>query len=181
MNRNIIIALALGAALAYGIAWYVRPVSIPAGITVPAIPAAEVKDEPKVDVVVKSPIKAYKPGVKGSLKLPDSVVSDEAKHVVASSRTAADERPHTITTVVDSATGEVTTHDRTDPLPWVAVNTKSEIGVFYGLKNGEQALRIEGRQELLQIKALHAGVIGTVDATRQGVDGFIGAGVWARW
>lgn len=181
INRDTVLALVTGAVLAHGIAWYNRPASIPPGVTVEAKPAAEVRNETRVDVAVKPPIKAYAPGVKGKLKLPQSVISDDAKHVIASSKTANDERPHTVTTVVDSGTGEVTTYDRTDPLPWLAVNTKSEVGVFYGLKNGEQALRVEGRQELLQVKALHAGVVGTVDATRQGVDGFIGAGVWARW
>lgn len=171
--------LTLGGAYLY--AWLNKPVDIPPGVTVPAAPASEIKHETPTVTIKPPSIKAYAPGVKGSLKLPAHVVSDDAKHVIASSKTANDERPHTVTTVVDSGTGEVTTYDRTDPLPWLAVNTKSEVGVFYGLKNGEQALRVEGRQELLQVKALHAGVVGTVDATRQGVDGFIGAGVWARW
>jgi hypothetical protein len=178
---DIVAALAIGAALAYGIAWYNRPAPIPAGVTVEAKPAAEVKNEAP-SVTIKPPsVKVFKPAVKTNLKLPASVTNDDNVHVLASSKTANDERPHTVTTTIDQRTGEVTTYDRTDPLPWLAVNTKSEIGVFYGLKHGEQALRIEGRQELLQIKVLHAGVIGTVDATRQGVDSFIGAGVWARW
>lgn len=184
MNRRfieVVAALVIGAVLAYGIAWYNRPAPIPPGVTVEATAAKEVKSESKVDVVVKPPIKAYKHGVKGTLKLPEIVVSDEAKHVVASSKTANDERPHTITTVVDSGTGEVTTYDRIDPLPWLAVNTKSEFGVYYGLKSGEQTVRIEGRQELLQIKSVHIGAIASADVNRAGTDGFIGVGAWARW
>jgi hypothetical protein len=132
-------------------------------------------------VVIAKPLKAYKPAVKRSLDLPASIVNNDSQHVVASSKTANDERPHTITTVIDQHSGEVQTFDRADPLPWMAVNTKSEVGVYYGIKGGEQAIRIEGRQELLQVKALHFGAIANADVMRSGTDGFVGVGAWARW
>ena len=100
---------------------------------------------------------------------------------MASSKVKADDHPHTITTTLDQTTGEFTSYDRTDPLPWVAVDTRTEIGMYYGLKNGEQAVRLEGRQALLQVKALHVGAVASVDVMRGEVDSFVGVGVWARW
>lgn len=152
----------------------------PVGVHVEAEPAREVARVPRVTVPVKA-VQAYAPAAKKKLKLPPRIQQDERKHVVAASRTPADERPHTVTTVLDSGTGEVTTYDRAEPLPWMAVNTKSEAGAFYGYRNGEPALRVEARQELLQVKALHVGAIASADATANGVDGFVGVGVWARW
>lgn len=175
------IFLIIGAAIAYGISWYMKPADIPTGMVVDATPAPEVKREEKVEVVT-APIKVYKPAVKRTLKLPESVVSDKGQHVIASSKTPNDERQHTITTVINQHTGEVQSFDRTEPLPWVAVNTKSEVGVYYGLKSGEPTVRIEGRQELLQVKAIHVGAIASADMTRSmGTDTFVGVGAWARW
>lgn len=166
----------------YGVSLYLKPADIPAGIVVDATPAPEVMKEDKIEVAVKPPVKVYKPAVKRSLKLPENITTDAAQHVIASSKTANDERQHTITTVINQHTGEVQSFDRAEPLPWVAVNTKSEVGIYYGLKSGEPALRIEGRQELLQVKYVHVGAIASADMTRSmGTDGFIGVGAWARW
>jgi len=175
----LVAAIVLSAAYLY--AWYNKPPAIPAGVTIEAVPAAEVKKEEKVDVVVKAPVKVYKPGIKGKLKLPANITSDDNQHVLASSKTANDERPHTITTTINQQTGEVQTFDRTDSLPWISMNHKSEIGAYVGYKLGEPAIRIEGRQELLQVKEVHMGAIASADMTRAGTDGFIGIGAWARW
>lgn len=152
----------------------------PVGVHVEATPAREVAYVPRVAVPVRH-VQAYAPEAKKKLKLPPAVQYNPDKHVVASTRTPADERPHTVTTVLDATTGDFTTYDRAEPLPWVAVNTKSEAGAFYGYRNGEPALRFQARQELLQVKALHVGAIASADATASAVDGFVGVGVWARW
>ena len=169
---------ALGSVLLY---FYLKPEPAPAGVTIDARPAAEVKREVTVPLIVTAPIQVYKPAVKTKLKLPAAVIASTNTHIVASSKTANDERQHTITTTVDTTTGEFSSYDRVDPLPWLAINTKSQVGAFYGLKNGETAFRIQAQQELLQIKALHLGVTANADVTRGGVDTFVGVGAWARW
>jgi hypothetical protein len=180
MNRYLYVAMAfLG--IAYAVLWYNRQPDAPPGISLPATPAPEVAKVELEPLVVDFPLRVYKPEAKKRLKLPEHVQADAARHVVASTRTAPDERPHTVTTVLDSGTGKFETYDRADPLPWIGVATKSEVGVFYGIKGGEQALRIEGRHELLQVKALHVGVLASADIVPGNVDGFVGAGVWARW
>lgn len=175
------IVVALGVSLGLGIAalyLHFKPVPAPVGVTLDAKPAPELKKESTVPVIVAAPIQVYRPAVKKKLTLPAHVQADTNTHVVASSKTANDERQHTITTTLDTTTGQFATHDRTDPLPWVSVNTKSEVGVFYGIKDGDQVLRLQARQELLQVKAVHVGVTSTIDS-----DGsyFVGAGAWARW
>lgn len=152
----------------------------PVGIHVEAAPAPQVAKVPMVAVPAKE-VQAYAPAAKKKLKLPARIQQDEKQHVVASTRTPADERPHTVTTVLDARSGEFHTYDRADTQPWLAANTRSQVGVLYGYKNGEPAIRIEGQQELLQIKAVHLGAVASADATAGNLDTFIGVGVWARW
>ncbi len=182
MNRAAewISAAAVAAALIYGYQWYNKPAEVPAGVTVEAKAAPEIKSEQKVTIKPAS-VKVYSQPAKAKLKLPDAAIWDNNTHVIASSATASDERSHTITTTINSVTGETTTYDRADPLPWFAVNTKSEIGLYAGYRNGGQALRVEARQELFQVKAVHFGAIASADAMRGGVDSFVGAGAWVRW
>lgn len=160
--------------------FHFKPQQVPTGMHVIATPAPEVA-KVATEFIDFAPIKVFKPEAKKRLNLPAQVQADTRAHVVASTKTANDERQHTVTTLIDDKTGEATTYDRVDPLPWLAVNTKSQVGAFYGLKNGEAAFRIQAQQELLQIKALHLGVTASADVTRGGVDTFLGVGAWARW
>ena len=162
-------------------AWvYFKPQPMPPGIHVEAPPAKFVRSVEKAPVVVEHII-VYKPEAKEKLKLPEAVKADDKKHVAASVTTPNDERQHTVTTVVNSQTGEFTTYDRVEPLPWIGVTTKSEVGAYLGLKNGEPAVRIAGRQEVLQIKSVRIGAVASVDITQSDVDSFVGIGAWARW
>ena len=184
MNRATRIELyvvALVIAAASSGAWvYFKPQPMPPDVHVEAPPSKFVKGMDKQPVAVER-IVVYKPEAKEKLKLPETIEADDAKHVVAAVTTPNDERQHTITTVVDSQTGEFTTYDRVEPLPWIGVTTKSEVGAYLGLKNGQPAVRVAGRQEVLQIKSVRIGAVGSVDITQSGVDSFVGIGAWARW
>lgn len=174
--------IALGLiALFVGLYFHFKPEPAPTNEHLPAKPAPQVSRETTVPVAAKAPLKVYRPEVKRKLKLPDAVQANPKQHVVASSRTAPDERPHTITTVLDTGTGEFTTLDRAEPLPWIAVSTKTEVGAFYGVKNGQPTWRIQAQQELLRVKALHLGAIASADMAGGNVDTFVGVGMWARW
>lgn len=181
LNYTDSISAAVIVAVAVALYFHFKPDPAPAGVHIPATQATELKRETTVPIAVATPIQVYKPATKAKLKLPPDVQADTKQHVVASTKTPNDERQHTVTTLLDTSTGVFTTYDRVDPLPWVAVNTKTQVGAFYGLKNGETAIRIQAQQELLQIKALHLGVTASADVTRGGVDTFIGVGAWARW
>ena len=170
--------LAVGLVAVIALYFYMKPAPMPPGVHVEATPAPEVSKVPTERVEIAPPIQVYKPTAKAKLNLPKPVQQDAAQHVIASSKTVNDERQHTITTVIDAKTGNTTTYDRVDPLPWIAVNTKSEVGLYYGYRGGEQVVRLQGKQELLQVKALHLGAIATADSDGET---FVGAGLWARW
>lgn len=176
---NTFTAVALGiVVMTVAAVLFFRPSDAPPGIHMEANPAPELKREETIPVQVAEPIQVYKPAVKKKLRLPKAVVEDVKQHVVASSKTSNDERQHTITTTLDTSTGEFTSYDRVDPLPWVAVNTKTELGLFYGLKGGDQIIRLQGQQTLLQVKAIRVGATATLDSDGEA---FAGVGAWARW
>jgi len=175
----LLVALACsGLVLAY---FHFKPEPAPTGIHMTAKVAPEIAREETVPIIIDFPVQVYAPKVKQKLKLPESVQSNADKHVVASTKTPNDERSHTVTTLLDTSTGKFETYDRADPLPWVAVSTKSEVGMFYGYKDGEPTVRIHGQQELLQIKAVRLGAMASVDMTNGHTDTFVGVGAWARW
>lgn len=153
---------------------------MPVGVHIPASQAPELS-KVETEMVDFAPIKVFAPESKKILNLPKSTQLDSHAHVIASSKTANDERSHTVTTVIDDQTGEPTTFDRVDPLPWLAVSTKTQIGAFYGIKNGTPTIRVQGEQELLQIKAVHVGVTVSADMQAGNVDAFAGVGAWVRF
>ena len=161
------------------LAWnYFRSKPAPVGTTIVATPAAELKNQPKQDIAPPK-VSVYTAPAKKKLNLPADVQDDPNKYVLGSAKLPADTHPHTITTVIDAKTGEVQTYDRRDPLPWLAAEQTGEIRIDYGYKSGLVKVgRLSLREDLLQVKALHAGVNVAVDT-----DGawFAGAGIGYRW
>lgn len=180
---NIILAISLITFM------WLNPKVIPAKpnqeVAVAATPAPEIAGETKIDKpIATGSVKVYKPAIKTELKLPASVIANENIQVAASSRVSPNDHPQTVTSTVDMQTGEVTNYVKEEPYPWLAKDTRTEIGLYAGIKNGNKTIRLEGRQGLIQIKALHVGVIGTLDQSFSGpiqADYFVGAGVWTRW
>jgi hypothetical protein len=157
----------------------------PVNLSVPAKPAPEVKHLPKVEKPIQAKtVKVYPAKVKKELKLPEIVQDDPVKEVVAASQVKADDHPQTVTTVVNTDTGDFETYVKRDPLPWLARSDRGEVGLALGFKNAEPAVRLEGRQEVFQVKAVHFGVTGSVDQQLNGAektDWFVGVGAWYRW
>lgn len=189
--KNTLISAAIGAALALlivgGVYLYLNrpaPTAAPTAVAVPASVAPEVKKAPRVSVTLPVPVKAYAPGIKGTLKLPESIVSDENQHVTTAARVRSSDRPQTVTTVLDATTGESRAYVKEEALPWLALDTHGEAGIYAGLKNGERAARLEVRQGLFQVKAVHFGAVASLDQPLSGpikTDSFIGVGAWVRW
>lgn len=177
--------LAVVLLLAAAIGWlYFKSAPEKAGQVVIATPAAEVKAVPVVDVAIASgKVAVYQGGapLKKKLTLPKAVVDNNKESVLASSKIPSGERAHTVTTVINTETGASETYVRTDPLPWIAYENRGEFGMYYGVKNNTQAIRLQARQDILQVKALHVGVIGSVDMTQGRPDYFVGVGVAYKW
>lgn len=146
-----------------------------AGQTVIATPAKEVAKVERVEVPVKV-ITVYKttPALKKKIGLPQPIVDDAKESILASSKIPAGERAHTVTTVLNTETGKSETYTRTDPLPFLAYESRGEVGAYYGFKQGQPVTRLQIRHDFIQAKALHVGVIGSIDSDRAS---FIGFGV----
>jgi hypothetical protein len=157
------------------------------GIVVKATPAPEVKHIPTVPVVPKKPVKVYAGGsaLKNGLKLPAPVVEAPEEEVIASSKIDnRDRHPHTVTTTLNTETGESETYVRTDPMPWFATSTRGHVGMYAGIKNGEQTVRLQAEQELFSVKSVHFGAIATIDQPMSGPSGtdyFVGFGAKYEW
>lgn len=157
----------------------------PVGLNVVATPAPAVKKVPVVDKPIKTKtVKVYLPTVKKSVNLPETIQDNPVLDVIASNQVPADDHPQTVTTVINTDTGESQTFVKRDPLPWLALDSRGEAGLYMGVKNGQPTARLEVKQGVFQVKALHFGVVGTVDQPINGAadpNYFVGAGVWARW
>ena len=99
------------------------------------------------------------------------------KSDAASSKTANDGRQHTITTMGDDQTGQVTTYDRIEPLPWLAINTSRHYGAYIGALDGQQAIAVTARQEALRIKGVSVEAIAIAAMSQSERMGFVGVGV----
>lgn len=186
-TKRRVIGWIIAAVMAVGVAWSLwlsmSGPSINQAVAVPATPAPEIKRETPVIVPIKS-IQAYAPKSKAKLKLPELVVENPDYHLVAASRVKSSDHPTTVSTVVNSETGKVETYVKEEPLPWLAFDPHGEAGIYVGVKNGQQAARLEVRQGIVQIKAVHLGAIASIDQPLSGpikADYFAGVGAWYRW
>lgn len=166
------------ALLVYGVVWYNRLPDVPPGVTVEAKPAPELKGLVAVPLAIDL-VKVFPSEAKQKLKLPAHVQADATQHVVASIRTPADERPHTVTTTLDTSTGEFSSYDRAEPLPWLAISTRRHFGAYVGAMNGEQAIAITARQEALRIKGVSVEGVAFVGISQSERFSFVGVG--ASW
>lgn len=185
ISLEIIVLLCIAA-----VVWLVfgrQPAPQSEGVTVESTPAPVLINTPLIDLALSSPVKVYSGGAttKQQLKLPATVVKDDSKQVISGTRIdAKDDHPKTVTTVIDADTGESTTYVTTEPLPWLAMDTRGGVGLYAGLKNGQQVARLQLRQDVLQIKNVHVGAIASIDQPITGAgqqDYFIGVGAEYRW
>lgn len=146
--------------------------------------APAVTRQPTAKVTIKAPVVAYQGKTKANLKLPDAVQKDEKEQVIAASEVKGDLHPQTVSTVVNTETGQVQTFVKTDPYPWLAIENRGSITMAYGLKyqSFDHASHAVGRlqvgYDVLRVKALTVGITGTLDTDR---DAFVGVGISYRW
>jgi hypothetical protein len=135
--------------------------------------ATEAPDVAKIDKKPITPAKVwvYDDKAKDKLPLPNDIKNNPDEHVFAASKVEG----HTVTTMINLTTGEATTIDHKDPLPWLALVKLNELRLDYGL-NG--VMRLSYRHDIVQIKAFHFGINTTLDSNGSY---FIGAGVGYRF
>ena len=165
------IALVLGGAIVAGACAYSTLKK-----SLPSVPAQTSKDLAKVDKETLKclPVIVYKDKAKDKLGLPTAVSEAPEQRVLGATQVNQNERPTTVSAVLNTNSGETVFYQRLDTLPWLAFNRRATLGVAYGFKNDHNGaeIRVYGKVELLQIKALKAGLMGDVDNAR----GWFGGG-----
>ena len=158
----------------------------PVGVHVIATPAKQVSGIPKHQEPVKSgSVRVYEGQAKIELKLPDAIKHDPAKQVLESTKVSADYHDQTVTTIIDTETGDSQTFVRREPLPWLAWRDNGSAGIYTGIKNGQPTARLEVKQNIFSVKAVHFGAVATLDhplnSTLASPDYFVGVGAEYRW
>lgn len=173
-TRRVLVAILAGC-LAVAIWWHFH--SQPAPVSVPVIAAPSKAVAHVGTEIIQTPLKVYKPESKKRLNLPKSLQDDTSKHVAASSTIKPDYHPHTVSTVIDDKTGEVTTYDTREPLPWFAVSSSRHYGAYIGALDGQQAIAVTARQEALHIKGVTVEGIAIGAMSQSERMGFVGIGI----
>lgn len=178
MNPKAIL-IAVGILIVAMVLWYeTKPTPAPVGDWQTAKHAPQVAAVPKT-AITPPKVEVYTAPAKKKLDLPAAVQQDTHAHVVAATRVAADDHPETVTTLLDDQTGAETTLVRREPLPWIAAEQRGELRLDYGMKNGARKVgRLSFQEDLVEVKALHAGVNANLDTDGQF---FVGGGVAYKW
>ncbi len=160
------------------IAWWIWPAPAPiTGQAQPLPPAQETPAPATIPVDIKV-VYVYPPEAKGKLGLPPTVATDPAKQVTATGKLNAEERPYTLTAVLDTGSGRSEVYARPDPQPWLGFSDHGAAGLSYGYQNGQPVFRLAAHQDFIRAGALRAGVNATLDSDG---DWFAGLGVRATW
>ena len=146
-------------------------------ISSPATAAPAIQNVQKVPVQVKT-VQVYPASVKKKTDLPKSEQDNPIIAVLDSSKIQPDLHPQTITTILNTQTGETSTTIVQNPYPLFTEERRKEIRFSYGIKSTGTVGRIQFTDDLYQVKAIHLGFIGVADT-----DGefFIGASAAYRW
>lgn len=153
-----------------------KPVSAPANEIIEAMDAPEVKNVPKASIAPPRVI-VYSSEAKKTVALPEQVKADPVLSVLNSVKVPDSNHAQTVTSVINSQTGETKSYVVTDPYPWVAAENKMQVSMGYGISNGgRQVGRISFADDLVQVKAIHLGVSTTLDS-----DGQYFAGIMATY
>jgi len=179
-----LLALLVLTALAYAFWWFMRQ-RVDTSVAVEAPIARAIAKVEQVDTpVAGGQVRTFKPAAKVKAKLPPAVIANPDQQVTGATTVKPTERPVTVTSVIDTKTGETTTFSKPDPYPWLAVESRGEVRFDYGYKasRGKPIPMPVGRlsvvHDFVQVKGFHAGVNGALDT-----DGttFVGVGVGYRW
>lgn len=167
----------IGAALAAIAIWF-------ASIRHEAVPAAPARQSPALAAIATVEVRpkqvtAYAPGAKAKLRLPSSMVQNDAVVVLDSSKLPESDHTQTVTTVLDVDSGTPSTLVSVDPYPLLQFESHKAVGFSYGMTNGGNWLGLTTfSDDLIQVKAVHFGVNGSIDTNGMV---FVGVGASYVW
>jgi hypothetical protein len=157
--------------------WLDAPHAKPVGVSVALPSAKEVVGVATVKETVKV-VYVYPKSVKPKLNLPESVVKDDLAKVTATAKLKTADRDYTLTSVINSETGNSLIYARLDPLPILALSHVGEASISYGIKGSDTVGRLSVSQNILQVKSIRFGVTATLDTDG---DYFAGLSANYRW
>lgn len=135
----------------------------PVGQHVAATPAPAVAGVDRVATPIKSAtVRTYKPAAKARLKLPEAIQVAPDQQVIAASTIAPSLHAYTLTTLINTETGEVETLQRREPLPWLARDASGRVAITYAYGNEGPLVRLDAQQNLFRIKAWQAGGVASL-------------------
>jgi len=173
-----VLASALITALILGWPRGVTPTTEQAEALPPAVP-----DKPSVIVpppAAKAPYVAQPktPQLRKKTKLPPALFDGPENFILATGQLDAEERPYTLSSVLDRRTGETQVYAVADPLPVFSLSDRGSMGVFYGVKGGDPVFRATLSQEVFRVKAVRAGATASLDSDGEW---FAGLGAEVKW
>lgn len=172
-------------ALAYALWWFFGRPKADIRVATEAPNAGALRRAEQIDTPLPAgKVRTFKPAIKEKLKLPPAVIADPQKQVTDATTVKPTERPTTVTSVIDTKTGETTLFSKPEPYPWLAVESRGEARFDYGYKLTKGNVvpmpvgRLSVTHNFIQVKALHAGVNVAIDTDGQA---FAGVGLSYRW
>jgi len=165
-------------AAAVGIWFITRKPEPPAAAPQVAVPAQAIAEE-KPEIIHPKAVQAYSENAKQKTAIPQAMKEDKTVAILDSSTIPESQHSETVTTTLNTETGQVITLVAANPTPWLAGESTGEARIDFGLKNGFRRVgRLSATEDLFQVKSLHLGISGSLDT-----DGeyFIGGGISYRW
>lgn len=119
----------------------------------------------RVEVPVERIVVLEKTAVAEKIELPPEVKQEETKQVTATAELPPHEGKTNVVSVVDTRTGETELLAKQEPLPFMDLESRKEIGIRYGFDSaadrpGKMTPVVFGRWEFLRIGNAHLGFYG---------------------
>lgn len=159
----------------------VRQAAIPQ--SKPAVPSTAVQAAQQVATPVQQ-IMTYPPTVKKKLNLPAEIEESERQQVIASNTVDSEDRPQTVTTVVDLDSGQSQTFVQAEPLPAFQWDHNGEAGMAVGVRNITPVARLHVSKGLFDVKAVRVALTAEADFPIAGYgkpEVFAGVSATYRW
>lgn len=157
----------------------------PVGAYVPAMPAPAVARVETVATPIRSgTVRTLAPAAKARLELPVAIQAAPEKQVIAASTVPPDNHAYTLTTLIDTETGEVQTLQRREPLPWLGRDASGRLDMTLAQTDEGPVARLSATQNLLRVKAWSLGVSGAVTqhlGGRTDTDWLVGINLGTSW
>ena len=133
-----------------------------------AVPSA-VKSVPKQEVLIEKIMVYEKQALAKKMPLPDNVVKNPAKEVIAVAAVPRAQYGAETVTVIDKSTGVAETLVKAKERPFASFESSGAVGVRAGVGSRDGYVgEVYVRQDLFQVKGVYVNIYGAVEANKSG-------------